>query len=210
MQGLKLRYKFVHDCCRFYWNNTVRVLPLPYCIIKYEYCKVLYVPYYRTYYDCTYSTRTDAVPTTVLYLLPTRTVLPTTYYLQPTTYNLLLITYYLLPITYYLLNFTYYLLPTVLSTIRVLYLLPTTGYYCTYYLLPTTCYLPTTYYLLPTYYLVYEYLLQYLYYCTFYLLYLLYLRVLPPLLGRVPPIGLILVLPIHRCGGAQGRNPKQS
>ena len=67
MQGLKLRYKFVHDCCRFYWNNTVRVLPLPYCIIKYEYCKVLYVPYYRTYYSTTVptSTRTDAVPTTV-------------------------------------------------------------------------------------------------------------------------------------------------
>ena len=119
MQGLKLRYKFVHDCCRFYWNNTVRVLPLPYCIIKYEYCKVLYVLYYRTYYDTYY------------YLLPA------TYYLLP----ILPTTYYLLPTTDYDTCYTY-LLPTVPTThylLRYLLYLPTT--YCTYYLLPATYYI---------------------------------------------------------------------
>ena len=46
---------------------------------------------------------------------------------------------------------------------------------------PTTCYLPATY---CTYYCTYT---------TFYLLYLLRPTVLPPLLGMVPPIGLIYI-----------------
>ena len=59
-----MRYKFVHDCYGFYCNNTVRILPLPYCIVKYEYCKVLYVPYYRTYCGPHYSTVLVLVPST--------------------------------------------------------------------------------------------------------------------------------------------------
>ena len=103
-----MRYKFVHDFCRFYWNDTVRILPLPYCIVnKYEYCKVLYVPYYRTY--C----HPLLLRSPLLVLYCTRTfyeyllLVPTTYYLLPTTYYLQPTTYHLLPITYYLLNFTY-------------------------------------------------------------------------------------------------------
>ena len=73
-----MRYKFVHDCCRFYWNDTVRILPLSYCIAKYEYCKVLYAPYYRTYCGPHYSYCTR---TFYEYLL----LVPTTYYLPLST-----------------------------------------------------------------------------------------------------------------------------
>ena len=144
---------------------------------------------------CTYSTTSCLqyclLPTTCYYLLPTTRLLPTTYYPLPTTYYLLPTTYYLLPTTYYLLPTTYYLLPTTYYLLRYLLYLPTT--YCT---------VPTTYYLLPT-------TVQYiLYYCTYYLLpttyYLLPSTVAstdrrrlqlgswPSLLGRVPPLGLIL------------------